>query len=76
LLSFDFVLLCCADDADDYDYDDDDGSAAHVGKANLTDTLEGDIHGLFSSKEGAWLITGTPACLPWPITWLSWCDPS
>jgi hypothetical protein len=42
------------------DDDDDDGSAAHVGKANLTDTLEGDIHSLFSSKEGAWLMTGTP----------------
>jgi hypothetical protein len=43
------------------DDDDDDGSAAHVGKANLTDTLEGDIQGLFSSKEGAWLMTGTTA---------------
>lgn len=41
------------------DDDDDDGSAAHVGKANLTDTLEGDIQGLFSSKEGAWLMTAT-----------------
>ena len=54
------LAFCCPlNTGTDDDDDDDDGSAAHVGKANLTDTLEGDIHTLFSSKEGAWLMTGT-----------------